>query len=250
MNPYILVFGNEKGGTGKSTLAVHVTVDLLHRGYRVASCDLDGRQGTFSRYMENRQSSGCDVPCPHYTRFLGQNSQDFVSWMKDCQDYDVLVVDTPGHSSDLSTFAHTWANLLVTPMNESHIDLDLLATLDRDHSVQGPSVYANMVWEQRKERMVQKKPAMDWLVALNRTSRTRSKNRTHVTQALEKLSQRFGFSAVSGLGERVIFRQLFLEGLTLSDLPFVEKSLSVTAVAARQDLRLLMKKVLGFMKKT
>ena len=53
--PRVIVFGNEKGGTGKSTLAMHLAVALLNRGLRVATIDLDARQGTMSRYVANRR---------------------------------------------------------------------------------------------------------------------------------------------------------------------------------------------------
>ena len=53
---HVIVVANEKGGTGKSTLSIHITVALLKAGYRVASIDLDTRQRTLTRFLENRQS--------------------------------------------------------------------------------------------------------------------------------------------------------------------------------------------------
>jgi chromosome partitioning protein len=52
----IVVLGNEKGGSGKSTTAMHLAVALLRQGKRVGTIDLDARQGTFSRLIENRES--------------------------------------------------------------------------------------------------------------------------------------------------------------------------------------------------
>ena len=52
--PHRIVFANEKGGTGKSTTAVHVAIALAYRGAKVAALDLDPRQRTLFRYSENR----------------------------------------------------------------------------------------------------------------------------------------------------------------------------------------------------
>ena len=55
--PHFIVFANEKGGTGKSTTAVHTAIALAASGHRVAALDLDGRQRTMTRYLENRDAT-------------------------------------------------------------------------------------------------------------------------------------------------------------------------------------------------
>ena len=40
----VIVVANEKGGSGKSTIAMHVAIALMKRGHRVATIDLDLRQ--------------------------------------------------------------------------------------------------------------------------------------------------------------------------------------------------------------
>src|SRR5580704_12617755 len=52
---HVIVLGNEKGGSGKSTTAMHVAVALLRAGQRVATIDLDSRQKSFTHYIENRR---------------------------------------------------------------------------------------------------------------------------------------------------------------------------------------------------
>src|SRR5207245_10765021 len=63
---HVLVIGNEKGGSGKSTTAMHIVVSLLGDGGRVATIDLDARQGTLPRYVDNRiayaKRKGIDLP--------------------------------------------------------------------------------------------------------------------------------------------------------------------------------------------
>src|SRR5215467_955216 len=53
---HVIVLGNEKGGSGKSTTAMHIAVALLKAGQRVATIDLDSRQRTLTKYVENRRS--------------------------------------------------------------------------------------------------------------------------------------------------------------------------------------------------
>ena len=55
--PHFIVFANEKGGTGKSTTAVHTAIALAASGHRVAALDLDSRQRTMTRYLENRDAT-------------------------------------------------------------------------------------------------------------------------------------------------------------------------------------------------
>lgn len=258
--PYVIVLGNEKGGTGKSSLAMHVTVALLYKGYKVATCDLDGYQGTFSRYLHNRTLYYPDLPAPvSHTRFEADMS--FEAWMKTQSHQECVVVDTPGHRSDVSMEAHAWANLLMTPLNESFIDVDLLAHLGHtSQDVKKPGVYAEMVWNQKKKRALQGHSPMHWVVVRNRCSRVRSRNQQEVKESLTHLSKRFGFEIAHGFGERTVFRQLFLEGLTISDLVKEKKAktatssvsrvkkTNITTVAAHQDLRMLMKIVEGRLK--
>src|SRR5262245_37005174 len=62
--PHIIVLGTEKGGSGKSTTAMHLVVALLHEGYSVGSIDCDARQGSFTRYVENRKGTAAQMLVP------------------------------------------------------------------------------------------------------------------------------------------------------------------------------------------
>ena len=56
--PYVIVVGNEKGGSGKTTLAMHVAIALLKAGQSVGIVDLDSNQHGLTRYVEK----GCLSP--------------------------------------------------------------------------------------------------------------------------------------------------------------------------------------------
>ncbi len=247
----IIVVGNEKGGTGKSTVAMHLIVSLLCMGGRVASIDLDARQATLSRYVENRArrvERGQPLPMPEHvavppTADPAADEARFLEALRMLSTrHDVVLIDTPGSDQPLSRLGHSYADLLVTPLNDSFIDLDVLAKVDPDSmKITRPSHYAEMVWESKKIRALRgQRGGADWFVLRNRLSTLDARNKREMERLLGDLARRIGFQCVGGLNERVIYRELFLEGLTLLDLGAgsgVEMSMS--HVAARQELRRL-----------
>ena len=250
--PLIIVFGNEKGGTGKSTLAMHAITHLLYEGLQVGCIDVDGRQGTLSRYVENRQRYAVDhqspIPIPELRRIVEPQSTDASLTERALEELsfcDVVVIDSPGNDTALSRQAHSFADILFTPVNDSFVDLDVLVHVDEheDNTQLTPSIYAEMVWEARKRKLVNQERPTEWIVVRNRLGHLFTKNKENVGYVLNQLSGRIGFKLASGFGERVIFRELFLKGLTLLDLDESQDSLTFSHVAARQELRALMQLV-------
>ncbi|CAO5675045.1 MAG: hypothetical protein HEEMFOPI_01011 [Holosporales bacterium] len=257
--PYIIVLGNEKGGTGKSTLSMHVITALLRQGFSVGSMDVDARQGTLTRYIENRknriQSLGEDLPLPdHRPIFKSQcdtvqeaeqeEKEKIDATLADFQNYDYIVIDTPGSDMHLSRYAHSQADTLITPLNDSFIDLDMLVRLQPDSlDILKPSTYSEMVWEQKKQKAIRRQGSIDWIVVRNRLSSINSRNKEEVEKVLKALSRRIGYRLASGFGERVIFRELFLNGITLLDLSETRTSLSLSHIAAKQELATLMEMI-------
>ncbi|MDR3179935.1 MAG: division plane positioning ATPase MipZ [Holosporaceae bacterium] len=249
MKPYIIVFGNEKGGTGKSTLAMHISVYLLNSGFQVGTIDVDARQGTFTQYLEHRKASPLDLTLPQHMAIAKSSLEDkekakadeydrFCRALQQMSTCDYLVIDTPGNDTFLSQLAHSSANTLITPLNESFVDLDVLVKIFGDNlKTMRPSIYAEMVWNQRKERAKKGLKPTDWIVVKNRLNTFYSKNRGDVNIVLEELSKRIGFRLGIGFSERVIFRELFLSGTTLLDMENTGHSLSLSHVSARQELR-------------
>jgi len=253
---HVLVIGNEKGGSGKSTTALHIAVLLMGEGARVATLDLDARQGTLSRYMENRAAyarrKGIDLVLPVHAAVQLSIESDRAAMEADekvrfeaalepvLTTADFVIIDTPGSDSYLSRLAHTWADTLLTPLNDSFIDLDLLARVEPDQlKIVRPSIYAEQVWKQRQIRAVQGGRPVDWIVIRNRLSSLAARNKRDMGMVLEALSKRIGFRIASGLTERVIYKELFLNGLTLLDLRREQGGVALTMshVAARQEVR-------------
>lgn len=252
---HIIVVGNEKGGAGKSTVSMHVATALARLGFRVGALDLDLRQQSFGRYIENRQkyltAEGLVLPSPVLCPLpaadadgLQQGENPFDHRLAQAidvlePDSDFIVIDCPGSHTRLSQVAHSLADTLITPLNDSFIDFDLLARVDTDgRKILGPSVYAEMVWSARQMRAQAGLRPIDWVVLRNRLGAQNMFNKQKMEEALENLAKRIGFRTAPGFSERVIFRELFPRGLTLLDLRDVGvRNLNISNVAARQELR-------------
>ncbi|HWA29567.1 MAG TPA: division plane positioning ATPase MipZ [Rhizomicrobium sp.] len=256
---HIIVFGNEKGGSGKTTAAMHIAVSLARMGKRVAAIDLDSRQRSFTRQLENRaafrERTGVDIPIPEShvvprsnLKSLDEGAEEearkFADILADVETrHDFVIIDTPGSDTQLSRIGHAAADTLVTPMNDSFVDFDLLARIDpQTLEIKQPSVYSDFVWDCRKKRLMARKPALEWIVMRNRISSTDTRNKRRLSGVLDKLAERISFRVAPGFGERIIFRELFPHGLTMMDLPqkALGISLSMSHVAARQEVRELL----------
>lgn len=242
---HVIVFANEKGGTGKSTTAVHVAIALAARGARVAAYDLDHRQRTMGRYFDNRADTiiriGRDLPMPRHLTHDGESLPRFTEQLDELTaDVDFLVIDTPGRDDRFARMAAQRADTLVTPMNDSFVDFDLIGQVDPiTYKVTRPSFYAELIWDARKARAKADGSTIDWVVLRNRLQHIEARNMRRVSDALDQLAKRVGFRIIPGLGERVIYRELFPKGLTMIDSrDFGEMGLA--HVAARQELREMM----------
>ncbi|MBK0327548.1 AAA family ATPase [Rhodobacteraceae bacterium F11138] len=256
---HIIVVGNEKGGAGKSTVSMHLATALARMGHRVGTLDLDLRQRTLGRYAENRlefiRQSGLDLPTPTYNDLPdiepasvppGENIHDrrLSAAIEALEgDTDFILIDCPGSHTRLSQVAHSLADTLITPLNDSFVDFDLLARIDsQGEKILGPSVYSEMVWNARQLRAQAGLKPIDWVVVRNRVGSQRMVNKAKMERAVDLLSSRIGFRVAPGFSERVIFRELFPRGLTLLDLKDIGvKQLNMSNIAARQELRDLMK---------
>ncbi len=256
----LIVVGNEKGGSGKSTVAMHVAIALIKSNGRVATIDLDSRQKTFTHYIENRfawaQQTNCSLEIPNHIYFVENmdhptaddevaDSNALADQIKSlARSNDFIVIDTPGRNSYLGRLAHSMADILITPLNDSFIDLDVLGSVDRQTlAVTGTSHYSEMVQEARLQRHYRDNVSTDWIVLRNRLSMLGSRNSRLVEQGLGELSRRLDFRHVEGLAERVIFREFYPRGLTAVD-SLDEKLLgtrpTASHVAARIEIETLL----------
>lgn len=256
---HVIVMGNEKGGSGKSTTAMHVITALARGGHAVGAMDLDLRQQSLFRYLDNRadyvRRRAIDLPSPR--RAQPRPSDTDSRSVAEAEDQarfdeaiaelsascDFILIDCPGSHTGFARMAHAIADTLITPMNDSLVDFDLLARLDPESGkIKGPSVYSEMVWKARQARAAAGRKPMDWVVLRNRMAALDARNKRRVGLALGELAQRIGFRLVPGFSERVVFRELFLSGLTLLDLKETDPtSMTMSNIAARQEVRDLLR---------
>jgi chromosome partitioning protein len=253
---HVIVVANEKGGTGKSTVSIHLTVALLKAGYQVASIDLDTRQRTMTRFFENRDSWGRSVGHPVELPFhrapergssksVAENEQrefaDFADAVGNVEHkFEFLVIDTPASDSYLMRLAHSLADTLVSPVNDSFIDVDVFSRVHHDRNQRGMMAhYADLVVEARRRRRQADAGIIDWVLARNRVASIQSNNARQVAASLARLATELRFRVTEGLHDRVIFRELFPIGLTALDA--IEEAsrtgtLTASQAAAREEV--------------
>ncbi|KQX25376.1 MULTISPECIES: division plane positioning ATPase MipZ [unclassified Sphingomonas] len=242
-NAHLITFANEKGGSGKSTTSVHVAVALASAGRRVAAIDLDTRQRTLARYLENRlataKRTGLPLPTPTFETFDAAKGHRLDALIDGfAADHDIIVIDTPGRDDEHARAAIVRADTLVTPINDSFVDLDLIGQVDPEtFKIHRPSFYAELVWEARKARGRIDGGTVDWVLLRNRLQHLEARNMRRVADAMQDLAKRVGFRVIPGLSERVIYRELFPKGLTLLDMKAIGSDAGLGHVAARQELR-------------
>jgi chromosome partitioning protein len=257
---HVIVVGNDKGGSGKSTVAIHVAIALLKAGARVATLDLDSRQRTFTHYVERRRAwaktARLRIELPNHNR-LEQGSSSHAKENEAVEfsafsaalsavehGHDFVVIDTPGADTYLTRLAHAMADTLITPVNDSMLDLDVIGTVDpATLEFTGPSHYAGTVREARRQRRDIDGRTVDWIVVRNRLTAAATRGRPLVAATLEAMSLRLGFRHADGFAERTCYRDFFPRGLTAVDTldpALLGETPSLTHLAAQEEVCALM----------
>ena len=250
---HIITVSNEKGGTGKSTVSMHLAVILMQEGFKVAVVDMDGRQGTLSHYVNNRKQfaakNNINLIIPQLvTVSPRENTAENAEHIMEIEmvidelskRYDAIIIDTPGGKNYLFEEAHLLADTLITPISDSLIDLNVMAEIDKDNPQKHKAGhYAQFVWDVKKKLAQRGKPLLNWIVVGNKISPLNSKNKTMFFEQLEMLSKLYGFRMAGGIKDRVIFKELFLQGLTVLDLntAALKGRLTMSHLAAKQEIK-------------
>ena len=221
---------------------MHTAIALAASGHRVGALDLDSRQRTKTRYLENRDATmrrlEKQLPQAAYEVLEDQSEEGLERAIERLAgEADVIVIDTPGRDDAVARAAILKADTLVTPMNDSFVDLDLIGQVHpENYKITRPSFYAELIWNSRTQRAKVTGKSVDWVVLRNRLQHIESHNLKRVGAALDELARRVGYRVIPGLGERVIYRELFPKGLTLLDLQQIG-DVGIGHITARQELR-------------
>jgi chromosome partitioning protein len=258
---HVVVVGNEKGGSGKSTTAIHVAIALLKAGQKVATIDLDSRQKSLTHYVQNRKSWArreklpLEVPlhfCVARAEGLRNDENENAEFTAFAETigsvehtHDFVIIDTPGSDCYLMRLAHAMADTLITPLNDSFVDFDVLGTVDPEtYALTGTSHYSEMVRDARRQRRKVDQEAADWIVVRNRLSTLGSRNKRLLSEGLQSLGLQLGFRATDGFSERVVYREFFPRGLTALD-DINETTLgtrpNMSHVTAREEVQALLR---------
>ena len=153
-------------------------------------------------------------------------------------EYDIIIIDTPGTFSHLSNAGHKNADILLTPVNDSLVDIDVLANIDPNtKEIISESQYTENIRNIQKKRAELGKDELFWIVLRNRISHIDAKNKREVDSILKQLQDKIGFTYTSGIGERVVYREMFLKGLTILDLLKIgDTEISISHIAAKNEL--------------
>ena len=252
---HIITVSNEKGGTGKSTISMHISVLLMQEGFKTAVVDMDGRQGTLSNYIKNRCSfahqNGINLIVPQLiTVTPRENPAEYANHISEikmainelAKSYDAIIIDTPGNKNYLFELSHQLADTLITPISDSFIDLNVLGTIDEENPKrQQAGQYAQFVWEIKKYLAQQGKPLLNWIVVGNKISPFNSRNKNLFFEHLQKISKMYGFRVAGNLRDRTIYKEMFPQGLTVLDLNTnnLKSKMTLSHLAAKQEIKSL-----------
>lgn len=247
---YVFTIGNIKGGAGKTTVCMHLITMLMKQGIKVASIDTDCYQHSLTSYIKNREKynekNKAKLLLPIHFLIEINNKikqeeekiifEDTLAKAKDLA--QIVIIDTPGNFCNISSIAHSYADTIITPINDSFLDLNLLVETDPSSlKINKMSIYTQMVWQQKLQRAQRNKEEINWIILRNRLSTLNAKNKKALSKVINKFAKKIGCKIAPGFTERVIYKELFLTGMTLIDLDSKKSSFSLSHIAARQEMR-------------
>lgn len=255
MKPYIIVFSHEKGGTGKSTICSNVAIGLSYLNYKVAVFDLDMRQGSATMFFQNRKKT--NLTSPSFDAIMQSNTDskeisrtedlnalnNLINKHSDC---DFILIDTSGSYTNFTIFSIGLANLLITPVSESFVDIDVLVRIshDKKHIYSGP--FSELVFEQKKHRLLNNKNSFPWLIITNRASSMPQEHSRECDRILTLISSNIGAENAYKITDRLVYKESFSHGLTVFDIPYLTNDMTMITRKAYDEMNGLIFKIVEY----
>jgi chromosome partitioning protein len=246
--PFIIMVGHEKGGTGKSTLTTHLAVGLLHsnKNETVAVLDLDKRQSGSYAFFKTRSEHKIKIPIPKFD-CISSSSKDSKadSFEEDLNnlkaklhafyDCNYIIIDTAGSYTNFVVAALFFADLLITPVTESFLDINAIVRFDESEMLlNGP--FADVVFNQKKIRARDNLKELHWALVINRASNVNHENSQNCLNLLNKIQRNLNFDICYKIYDRIVYKELFQHGLTIFDLPHLTSDISLLKIKAHEEM--------------
>ncbi len=231
----IISISNLKGGTGKSTISANIIV-ALSKDFKVLAIDSDNPQYTLSNYFKNRSDSENSFDSIKLDSI--EKLDDIIAKNKNV---DYIIIDSPGGSTDIAKKILEISDILITPVSDSRLDLDVIGQPTDNDNKFTPGCFANMIWDARKSRLIKKQSALKWIIIPNKLNVRITNNQRQIMKLLKKMSLLLGFELSPGIKDRVIFKELFSDGRTIFDLKKTELNLS--RISAKNEIRMIVNKL-------
>ena len=122
----VVTIASQKGGVGKSTLAVNLAAEATRRGHKAVIVELD-RQGTASSWFEKREGQRPEVKQVADHQLAQAIAETNKAGAK------LILIDLPGTQGPSVTWAIRAADLILIPSRAAEVDLE--ATIDTRRTI-------------------------------------------------------------------------------------------------------------------
>lgn len=247
----IVTIGSFKGGTGKTTMAAVLGTAMTLRGLKVRVIELETQTKPLARYQASREFADLDGPKVTDLNVSG-GTPDVKDWQMTFSSVkadaeragiDVVIIDTTSVWKPEVIAAHLMADLVLTTVTESPIDLYQIMPTEGP-SMQAVRPYAQLIDLVRRHAEKAERTNFDWFLCLNRKSHLITRVGERVRDRLTEFTDESRIQMVEGLVDRVGYRNMMDTGITPMDV-IAGQPVQRSQIAARTEVNRLASRVVA-----